>query len=76
MRLIDADKIKFIEYINGDVVVSKQAIQNMPTAYDVDKVIDEFNGAIECCRIEHGDSGVWRFKQAIEIVKSGSVSND
>lgn len=51
-------------------------IDKQPTAYDVDKVIDVLNGAIECCRREHDDSGVWRFEQAIEIVKSGGIADD
>lgn len=28
--LIDRDKIKFIEYINGDVTVSKEVVMNQP----------------------------------------------
>lgn len=36
-RYIDAEKIKFIEYINGDVTVSKDAVEKIPTA-DVQEV--------------------------------------
>lgn len=36
-RYIDAEKIKFIEYINGDVTVSKDAVEKTPTA-DVQEV--------------------------------------
>ena len=28
--LIDRDKIKFIEYINGDITVSKETVMNQP----------------------------------------------
>ncbi len=41
MRLIDADSIKFTEYINGDVTVSKEVIQNMPTAFDLESAIEQ-----------------------------------
>ena len=41
MRLIAADKIKFTEYINGDVTVSKEEIQNMPTVYELNEIMKE-----------------------------------
>ena len=44
-RYIDAEKIKFIEYINGDVTVSKDAVEKIPTA-DVQEV-------------KHGNRIVW-----------------
>ena len=31
MRLIDADKIKYTEYVNGDITVSKEEIEKQPT---------------------------------------------
>lgn len=31
-RYIDADKIKYTEYINGDVTVSKDCVEKIPTA--------------------------------------------
>ena len=36
-KYIDAEKIKFIEYINGDVTVSKDAVEKIPAA-DVQEV--------------------------------------
>ena len=36
-RYIDAEKIKYTEYINGDVTVSKDLVEKIPTA-DVQKV--------------------------------------
>lgn len=36
-RYIDAEKIKYTEYINGDVTVSKEQIERMQTA-DVQEV--------------------------------------
>lgn len=41
MRLIDADSIKFTEYLNGDVTVSKEKIQNTSTAFDLESVIEQ-----------------------------------
>ncbi len=35
MRLIDADNIKYTEYANGDVMVSKDEIDKMPIFYDI-----------------------------------------
>lgn len=46
MRLIDADKIKFTEYANGDITVSKEAIQNIPTAYEPENVIARIRDAL------------------------------
>lgn len=43
MRLIDADSIKFTEYVNGDITVSKEEIQKIPTALDLDKLIKRIN---------------------------------
>lgn len=36
-RYIDAEKIKYTEYINGDVTISKDLVEKIPTA-DVQKV--------------------------------------
>ena len=36
-RYIDAEKIKYTEYISGDVTVSKDLVEKIPTA-DVQKV--------------------------------------
>lgn len=75
MRLIDADKIKFTEYINGDVTVSKQAIHNMPTAYDADKVSEQLENLRD--RFDSEDFHIRGIlEKAIEIVKSGGVTND
>ena len=91
MRLIDVDSIKFTEYINGDITVSKQAIQNMPTSYDVDKVIEEiedtitptteyrykFCGTVEARRrMNYESCECCIAERMIEIIKSGGVSDD
>lgn len=36
-RYIDAEKIKYTEYINGDVTVSKDLVEKIPTA-DVQEI--------------------------------------
>lgn len=91
MRLIDADKIKFTEYVNGDITVSKEEIQNMPTAYDVDKVIERINCIIaptqECIHqfcgtvkarhcIKYENCEDCMAERMIEIVKSGGVEKE
>lgn len=90
MRLIDADSIKFTEYINGDITVSKQAIQNMPTSYDADKVIEQIEDTITptteyrykfCGTVEVGRCVSYEScecciaERMIEIIKSGGVAD-
>lgn len=56
-RYIDAEKIKYTEYINGDVTVSKDLVEKIPTA-DVQKVkhaknlCEDYPSLFECslCR--------------------------
>ena len=38
-RYIDAEKIKYTEYINGDVTVSKDLVEKIPTADVVEVVL-------------------------------------
>ena len=86
MRLIDADNIFF--YCNyegdctGDIDDCKECmnyicefrdIQKQPTAYDVDKVVEELEKKIADMNFcEYRDA----FIDAIEIVKQGDVSDD
>lgn len=65
--------------INFNVKDIKQAIRNAPTAYDVDKVIEQLEnektnfigmGALQSAYFDKG------IDKAIEIVKSGGVAND
>lgn len=83
MRLIDADNIKFTEYINGDITVSKEKIQNMSTAYDVDKVVKSINktgrrycNSVKCDKncndCEHG----CLMRTIEKIVKSGGIADE
>lgn len=88
MRLIDADKLmgELHESLKGDCDLRKdyefmgidEFIENQPTAYDVNKVIEELkemgneycksvecNGECDCC--EHASM----MQSAIKIVKGG-----
>lgn len=81
MRLIDADSLKelyegFGEYEDNLVVPIKVVIQNiddMPTAYDIDKVVEQLENA--SCYIEDGNGHAGHLvftDDAIEIVKGGA----
>lgn len=51
-------------------------IKNQPTAYDIDKVVEELEQMKEKC-LKYGDIvGCSDFKKAIEIVKQGGVGKD
>ena len=81
-RLIDADEL--IEYIKiweiGTSISSDQkefidCINNQPTAFDVDEVVQQLEKLIEDKTSESGDDW-WAaqcLNEAIEIVKGGGV---
>lgn len=81
MRLIDADKIDFNEVFVGASKFAedtrqagKMLIDAQPTAYDVDKVVEEleeYSNADEAER--HGTIPVIELDDAIEIVKRGGI---
>lgn len=88
MRLIDADKLKKeIHCAYSDDLEIIEKIENQPTAFDVEKVIEEFENLREvelhmCDELVVGDAdaqyndGVSQgryeaFIEAIEIVKRG-----
>ena len=60
--------LKDIETWGGDVEALHEYIQNMPTAYNVDKVVNELKQAIQngAIKIESGNSKLF------EIVKQGN----
>lgn len=79
-RLIDAGK--FLNNLSGmlksmeDYDAVRKVINNMPTAYDVDKVIEEIEGASWLTTNDDGETNklsiqVVSFDDAIEIVKAG-----
>lgn len=84
MRLIDADKLIEVlhESLEGDCDLREdyefmgidEFIKNQPTAYDVDKVVEEleeYSNADEAER--HGTIPVIELDDAIEIVKRGGI---
>ena len=93
MRLIDADNIKgsgkyiktngnFEPYIMLDDLV--KLLNEQPTAYDVDKVIDELekrkeevqrmkNTCVALSDLEVCDIENVTYKRAIEIIKQGTI---
>ena len=89
MRLIDADKIDFNEVFVGASKFAedtrqagKMLIDAQPTAYDVDKVIEEieeWTARINVINDKSGKTGqvdVIGSNKAIKIVEGGGVSGD
>lgn len=105
MRLIDADNISFYCNYEGDCtgnindckkcenyICNFRDIQEQPTAYDIDKVVEELEELrekdvcdyLDCdvclynekCGVETDQSNNLKWDKAIEIVKQGGVSDD
>ena len=94
MRLIDADNISFYCNYEGDCtgciddckkcenyICNFRYIQKQPTAYSVDKVVEELNNVSFLSETRHCENGfpidnVVLLDKAIEIVKQGGVSDD
>ena len=89
MRLIDADKLIGVlhESLEGDCDLRKdyefmgidEFIKNQPTAYDVDKVVDQLKNEKEfwsdaTYNKEIGKQKARSYEHAIEIVKGGGVN--
>lgn len=80
MRLIDADEFiaNLKDYINKPMTAGLCAtlIELAPTAYDIDKVVEE----LKLHSFEFGTDSIpahyLRFNEAIEIVNQGGVSDD
>lgn len=79
MRLIDADKLKE-KALDGCNVIHIDTIDGMPTAYDVDKVVEELKEKAERQFGSACNEGEWSFNlaipldEAIEIVKVGGIN--
>lgn len=90
MRLIDADKIEVNENAIFTGAEIKKFLDDIPTSYDMDKILDKLeNKALEhdITGQQYGEDGWLIFEEreqyakqgideAIEIVKSGGVSDD
>lgn len=84
MKLIDADKLNFHCNYNGDCsgdishckecdnyVLDYRDIQEQPTAYDVDKVVEQLEETKAYMLYENMNADVKWIDKAIEIVKAG-----
>ncbi len=81
MRLIDADDLNEIIKKQSTSSLSKglieQFINSQPTAYDVDKVVEQLDEASEYYECENAPNGtdcqMVLLEQAMDIVKAGGV---
>ena len=85
MRLIDADKLLkdlFFLYDDNGFVKNEESrkilttICEEPTAYDIDKVVDELKELKAYAVYEDINADTKWLDKAIEIVKQGSVRKD
>lgn len=76
MRLIDADKFngKVIASHTGSGVIKLVAIDDVPTAYDPDKVVEQLEELRKECEdpLQEYDPNYF-IDKAIEIVKGGGI---
>ena len=87
MRLIDADKLlnKIDAYMCGsqDVMFVKELIKEQPTAFDVDKVVEQLEENYFLTESTFDDDGycnddseeVVNLNEAIEIIKRGELDD-
>lgn len=80
MRLIDADALKkdlkSVTLSNGTLVNTNAVLyllEEYPTAYDVDKVVEQLEETKAYMLYENMNADVKWFNKAIEIVKGGGV---
>ena len=82
MRLIDADQFKgkVIASHTGCGVIKLIAINDVPTAYDPDKVVEQLEKEKNPIYREDGslmgERAVIRIDKVIEIVKGGGIDGD
>lgn len=77
-RLIDADKFKgkVIASHTGSGVIKLIAIDEVPTAYDLDKVVEQLNDKFRVVRTDEDLEWSRAMDEAITIVKGGGVDAD
>ena len=78
MRLIDADKIEINEECTFSGKGIKAFLDAIPTAYDVDKVVEQMEERIENFKSLNSDDeivdvAIKETQRNIEIVKSGGI---
>ena len=81
MRLIDADELInqgyeiVVDGLQYDTCNKSIDIDNIPTAYDIDKVVGELetDSSVKLYGSQNSDNYMIPVKRAIEIVKQGDV---
>lgn len=76
MRLIDADKLKHVIHCAySDDLEILEKIDEQPTAFDVDEVVQQLETLIEDKCSESGDDWYTAecLNEAVEIVKGGRI---
>ena len=84
-RLIDADKLidklideSIYEWVDGngkiDISYVRALIYKQPTAFDVDKVVEELEGELRYISLIEG-LNYMEFKEAIDVVKAGGIDD-
>lgn len=70
--------LKEIETWGGCIEALHEYIQNMPTAYDIDKVFEELetDSSVKLYGSQNSDNYMIPVKRVIEIVKQCVVSDD
>lgn len=78
MRLIDADKLNFSEqhYNKSQMKAILDFIDNQPTAYDVNKVVEQLktDSSVKLYGSGNSNNYLISLEKAIEIVKAGGNS--
>lgn len=76
MRLIDADDLNFQEqhYNKSQMKAILDFVDAQPTAYDVDKVVEQLEETKAYMLYENMNADVKWIDKAIEIVKAGGNS--
>ncbi len=73
MRLIDADNITYTEQVNGEITVSKEEIQKMPTILDYQNIIQDIKERLQERMEYYGDDENLDskiYKEILEIIES------
>lgn len=67
----------FLLGLNAKQIKIMECLSDMPTAYDVDKVVEQLRKEISDCMCDecdrHTDCDTCRAEKAVEIVKSGGI---
>nr|DAP10238.1 MAG TPA: hypothetical protein [Caudoviricetes sp.] len=80
MRLIDADKLNFSEhhYNKSQMKAILDFIDNQPTAYNVDRVVEQLktDSSVKLYGSGNSNNYLISLEKVIEIVKAGGNNDD